>query len=155
MTSSKWHRQVNFHSNISGDRFNFSNQFFNLGMLIHNFLNLKTNHFFWLIMNMWFHIIVNYTSEKISHSNRIDCAKYLNKNQALFRHKSHMTAELYMVCISGIQANWENWKNTQKILGYTENISKCPTPHSHSALNHFMRSIWFGDPFLNLGMHFN
>ena len=32
----------------------------------------------------------------------IKCPKYLNKNPALFRHKSHMTAE--------IQANWENWK---------------------------------------------
>ena len=97
-----------------------------------NFLNLKTNHFL-SIMNMWFHITGNYTSEKINHSNRIDCPKYLNKNQALFRHKSHMTAELYLVYILSIQANWENWeKNTPNNLGYTENISKSPTPHSAS-----------------------
>ena len=35
-------------------------------------------------------------------------SKYLNKNQALFRHKSHMAAELYLIYILGIQANWEN-----------------------------------------------
>ena len=56
----------------------------------------------------------------------IKCPKYLNKNPALFRHKSHMTAE--------IQANWENWKKKKNPnnLGYTENISKSPTPHSAS-----------------------
>ena len=84
-------------------------------------------------MNMWFHITESYTSEKINHSNRIGCPKYLNKNQALFRHKSHITAELYLVYILGIQTNWENWKkNTSNNLGYTENISKLPTPHSAS-----------------------
>ena len=31
----KWRRQANFHSSISGDRFNFCNQFFNLGMRIY------------------------------------------------------------------------------------------------------------------------
>ena len=89
-----------------------------------NFLNLKTNHFFcfWSIINMWFHIIGSYTSEKINHSNRIDCPKYLNKNQALFRHKSHMTAELYLVYILGIQANWENWKKIPQTTWDTQKI---------------------------------
>ena len=44
-----------------------------------------------------------------------------------------MTAELYLVYTLGIQANWENWKkNTLNNLGYTENISKSPTPHAAS-----------------------
>ena len=59
----------------------------------------------------------SYTSEKNNHSDRIDCPKYLNKNQALFRHKSHMTAELYLVYILGIQANWKNWKKHPKQPG--------------------------------------
>ena len=89
-----------------------------------SFLNLKTNHFFcfWLNINMWFSIIGSYTSEKINHSNRIDCPKYLNKNQALFRHKSHMTAELYLVYILGIQANWENWKKIPQTTWDTQKI---------------------------------
>ena len=76
------------------------------------FLNLKTD-LFWSIVNMWFHIIGSYTSDKINHSNRIDCPKY----QTLFRHKSHMTAELYLVYISGIQTNWKNWKKYPKQPG--------------------------------------
>ena len=107
------------------------NDLFCFGLFSVNLLNLKTNHFFWSTINMWLDIIGSYTSEKIS--NRIDCPKYLDKNQALFRHKSHMIAELYLVCILGIQANWENRKkNTPNNLGYTENISKSPTPHSAS-----------------------
>ena len=95
------------------------NDLFCFGLFSVNLLNLKTD------------IIGSYTSEKIS--NRIDCPKYLDKNQALFRHKSQMIAELYLVCILGIQANWENRKtNTPNNLGYTENISKSPTPHSAS-----------------------
>ena len=44
-----------------------------------------------------------------------------------------MTAELYLVYILGIQANWENWKkNTPNNLGHRENISKSPTSHSAS-----------------------
>ena len=43
-----------------------------------------------------------------------------------------MTAELYLAYILGIQANWENGKNTPNNLGYTENISKSLTPHSAS-----------------------
>ena len=44
-----------------------------------------------------------------------------------------MTAELYLVYILGIQANWDNWeKNTPNNLEYTENISKSPAPHSAS-----------------------
>ena len=44
-----------------------------------------------------------------------------------------MTAELCLVYILGIQANWENWRKIpQNNLGYTENISKSPTPHSAS-----------------------
>ena len=90
-----------------------------------NFLNLKTNHFFLSIINMRFHITGSYTSEKINHSNTIDCPKYLNKNQALFRHKSHMIAELCLIYIFGIQTNWENWKkNNRNNLEYTENIPK-------------------------------
>ena len=77
---------------------------------------------FWSIINMWFHIIGSYTSEKINHSNRIDCPKYLNKNQALFRHKSHMTAELYLIYILGIQANWENWKKIPQTIWDTQKI---------------------------------
>ena len=62
-----------------------------------NLLNLKTNHFlfffffFWSIINMWFLITGSYTSEKVNHSNRIDCSKYLNKNQALLRHKVQLS----------------------------------------------------------------
>ena len=40
--------------------------------------------FQWSIINMWFHIIGSYTSDKIDHSNWIDCPKY----QALLRHKA-------------------------------------------------------------------
>ena len=40
-----------------------------------------------------------------------------------------MTAELYLVYILSIRANWENSPNN---LGYTENISKSPTPYSVS-----------------------
>ena len=53
-----------------------------------------------------------------------------------------MTAELYLVYILGIQANWENWKkipqttkDTQKIfLSLQLHIQhlKSPTPHSAS-----------------------
>ena len=44
-----------------------------------------------------------------------------------------MTAELYLVYILGIQPNWEIWKKkTSNNLGYTDNISKSPTPHSAS-----------------------
>ena len=53
-----------------------------------------------------------------------------------------MTAELYLVYILGIQANWENWKkipqttkDTQKIfLSLQLHIQhlKSPTPHSES-----------------------
>ena len=117
-----------------------------------SFLNLKTNHFFcfWLNINMWFSIIGSYASEKINHSNRIDCPKYLNKNQALLRHKSHVIAVLYLVYILGIQANWENWKkNTPNNLGYTENISKSPTPDSAS--NEVFRLI-FIQPFCAINL---
>ena len=58
-----------------------------------------------------------YITEKINHSNRIDCPKYLNKNQPLFRPKSHMTAELYLVYILGIQENWQNWKKNPQTTG--------------------------------------
>ena len=96
----KWRCQAKFHSSISGDRFNFCNQFFNLGMHIYekieksiheskfvhqkklkrfskfwsmtcfflffffsiNFLNLKTNHFFFLI-DHWHVIPHHYTLE--------------------------------------------------------------------------------------------
>ena len=78
-----------------------------------NFTSLKTNLFL-SIINRWFHITVSYTSQKINHGNRIDCPKYLNKTQALFRHKSHMTAELYWVYILSIQANWKKWKKKTK-----------------------------------------
>ena len=44
-----------------------------------------------------------------------------------------MTADLNLVYILGIQANWENWKKKNpNNLGYTENISKSTTPHSAS-----------------------
>ena len=117
---------------------NFCNQFFNLGKHIHekieksihesiffsiNFLSLKTNHFFfWSIINMWFHIIGNYTAKKIHHSKKIDCPKYHNRYQALFRHKSHMTAKLYLVYILSIQASWENWKKTPQTTWDTQKI---------------------------------
>ena len=96
-----------------------------------SFLNLKTNHFFcfWLNINMWFSIIGSYASEKINHSNRIDCPKYLNKNQALCRHDSWVILGLYFRH-SGKLEKLE--KNVPNNLGYTENISKSPTPHSAS-----------------------
>ena len=48
--------------------------------------------------------------------------EYLNKNQALFRHKSDMTAELYLVYILGIQANWENWEKKTQTTWDTQKI---------------------------------
>ena len=84
-----------------------------------NFLN-----FFWSIINMSFHIIGSYTSQKINHSNRIDCPKYLSKIQALFRHKSHITTGLYLVYILAIQANWQNWKQTPQTTWDTQKILK-------------------------------
>ena len=89
----------------------------------------KPFFFFWSIINMWFHIIGNYTSVKINHSNRIDCPKYLNKNQALCRHDSWVILGLYFRH-SGKLEKLE--KNVPNNLGYTENISKSPTPHSAS-----------------------
>ena len=43
-----------------------------------------------------------------------------------------MTAELYLVYILGIQTRKTGKKNTPNNLGYTENISKSPPPHSAS-----------------------
>ena len=90
-----------------------------------NFLNLKMNqNSFWsIIINMWFRIIGNYTSEKINCKNRIDCPKCLNRNQTLFRRKRHMTAELYLVhYILGIQTTWENWTQIPKTSWDTQKI---------------------------------
>ena len=139
------------------------NDLFCFGFFSINFLNLKTNYFFLSIINMWFHITGSYTSEQINDSNRIDCSKYLNKNQALFRHKSHMIAELCLIYILGIQTNWENWKKINRDnLEYTENIPKSSPWHSGSDkvfrlifIQPSMRSIWFDDPFFNFGMHIN
>ena len=108
----KWRCQAKFHSSISGDRFNFCNQFFNLGMGIYE----KIEKY------IWFHISGSYTSEKINHNNRSDFPKHLNRNQALFRHKSHMTADLYLVYILGIRANWENWKRKPQTTWDTQKI---------------------------------
>ena len=101
-----------------------------------NLLNLKTNHFFFdrsLTCDSTSLYIRNtsYTSENINHSNWTDCPKYLNKNQALFRHKNYMTAELYLVYILGIQVNLENWKKIPQTTWDTQKIFLCKflTPH--------------------------
>ena len=81
-----------------------------------NFLNFKINFFFFIDHYTWFHIIGNYTSAKINHNERIDCPKYLNKNQALFRREIQMRAESYLVYeILGIQATWKNWTQIPQI----------------------------------------
>ena len=102
-----------------------------------NFLNLKTNHFFFFDRSLTCDSTslyirnTSYTSENINHSNWTDCPKYLNKNQALFRHKNYMTAELYLVYILGIEANWENWKKIPQTTWDTQKIFLCKflTPH--------------------------
>ena len=142
------------------------NDLFFFGFFFNQLSQFKNKPFFcfWSIINMWFHIIGSYTSEKINHSNGIDCPKYLNKNQALFRHKTHMTAELCLVHILGIQANWEIWRkkkpqttwDTQNIfLSLQLHIQHLIRSSGYFSFNHFMQSIGFSDPFFNLGMHIN
>ena len=127
-----------------------------------NFLNLKADLFFDQSLTC------DSTSLEVIHQKKSITVIGLIAQNILIKIK------LY----SGIKATWQlsyTWfifwvfrqtgktrKNTPNNLGYTENISKSPNPHSASdkvfrliSFNHFMQSIWFGDPFFNLGMHIN
>ena len=111
-----------------------------------NFLNLKkTKKFFWSIIYMWFLIIGNYTLQKINHNNRIDCPKYLNKNQALFRHKSQMTDELYFMFWAFRQPgktghNWPPTPNSASDKVFTLNFHSTILCNQSDFVIHF--SIW-------------
>ena len=100
-----------------------------------NFLNLKTNHFFFVFDRS---LTCDSTSLEVIHQKKSITVIGLIVQNILTKIK------LY----SGIKATWQlsyTWfifwafrqtgktgKNTPNNLGYTENISKSPTPHSAS-----------------------